>query len=230
MGKDVEVAILFADVVGSTQLYEQLGDVKARQMVGRCLDIMREATEANRGTVIKTMGDEVMSTFPTADDAMNAAKRMQERICDRRRARSRQRPRRDPHRLPLRPRRAGAARHLRLGRAHGQPHDEPGEGQADHHDAGDGAEAIAGVASRHAPDRHCDGARQGRRGRAVRGALATRGSDEHAAHGGPGADQGRSAEALEPALPGPRGDASARAARARRSAAPRTTTSSSRAT
>jgi len=80
MGKDVEVAILFADVVGSTQLYEQQGDVKARQMVGRCLDIMREATEVSRGTVIKTMGDEVMSTFPTADDAMNAAKRMQERI------------------------------------------------------------------------------------------------------------------------------------------------------
>jgi len=80
MGKDVEVAILFADVVGSTQLYEQLGDLKARQMVARCLDIMREATETNRGTVIKTMGDEVMSTFPTADDAMSAAKRMQERI------------------------------------------------------------------------------------------------------------------------------------------------------
>ncbi|HEX5045808.1 MAG TPA: adenylate/guanylate cyclase domain-containing protein, partial [Gammaproteobacteria bacterium] len=80
MGKDIEVAILFADVVGSTQLYEQLGDVKAREMVGRCLDIMREATEANKGTVIKTMGDEVMSTFPTPDDAMNAAKRMQEKI------------------------------------------------------------------------------------------------------------------------------------------------------
>jgi class 3 adenylate cyclase len=80
MGKDVEVAILFADVVGSTQLYEQLGDLKARQMVGRCLDIMREATEANHGSVIKTMGDEVMSTFPTADDAMNAARRMQENI------------------------------------------------------------------------------------------------------------------------------------------------------
>jgi len=59
---------------------QQLGDIKARQMVGRSLDIMREATEANQGTVIKTMGDEVMSTFPTADDAMNAARRMQERI------------------------------------------------------------------------------------------------------------------------------------------------------
>jgi class 3 adenylate cyclase len=80
MGKEVEVAILFADVVGSTQLYEQLGDVKAREMVGRCLEIMREATESNRGNVIKTMGDEVMSTFPTADEAMSAAKRMQERI------------------------------------------------------------------------------------------------------------------------------------------------------
>jgi adenylate cyclase len=80
MGREVEVAILFADVVGSTQLYEQLGDDKAREMVGRCLAIMREATESASGTVIKTMGDEVMSTFPTADDAMSAARRMQERI------------------------------------------------------------------------------------------------------------------------------------------------------
>ena len=80
MGRDVEVAILFADVVGSTQLYEQLGDAQAREMVARCLEIMREATEACAGTVIKTMGDKVMSTFPTADDAMNAAKKMQEAI------------------------------------------------------------------------------------------------------------------------------------------------------
>ena len=65
MGRDVEVAILFADVVGSTQLYEQLGDSLAREMVARCLEIMRDATERhNAGTVIKTMGDEVMSTFP----------------------------------------------------------------------------------------------------------------------------------------------------------------------
>ena len=80
MSREVEVAILFADVVGSTQLYEQLGDDRAREMVGRCLTIMREATEACGGTVIKTMGDEVMSTFPSADDAMSAARRMQEGI------------------------------------------------------------------------------------------------------------------------------------------------------
>ena len=80
MGKDIEVAILFADVVGSTQLYEQLGDEKARGMVGRCIEIMREATEGNGGTVIKTIGDEVMATFATSDEAMAAAKSMQEQI------------------------------------------------------------------------------------------------------------------------------------------------------
>jgi class 3 adenylate cyclase len=80
MGREIEVAILFADVVGSTQLYEELGDDKARAMVGRCLEIMRAATESANGTVIKTIGDEVMATFDAADDAMVAAKRMQEQI------------------------------------------------------------------------------------------------------------------------------------------------------
>jgi len=80
MGKDIELAILFADVVGSTKLYELMGDVKARDMVATCIDVMRTATEAHSGTVIKTMGDEVMSTFPTADDALNAAAQMQHTI------------------------------------------------------------------------------------------------------------------------------------------------------
>jgi len=80
MGKETELAILFADVVGSTKLYELLGDLRARDMVGICIDVMRVATEQNRGTVIKTMGDEVMSTFPTADDALNAAALMQKQI------------------------------------------------------------------------------------------------------------------------------------------------------
>src|ERR1700675_4627022 len=80
MGKEIEVAILFADVVGSTKLYELLGDARARDMVGICIDVMRAATEQNHGTVIKTMGDEVMATFPTADDALNAASQMQQQI------------------------------------------------------------------------------------------------------------------------------------------------------
>lgn len=77
---DHQVAIVFADVVGSTQLYEAMGDERARETVQRCLDVMKEATEQYGGTVIKTMGDEVMATFPSADDAMNAASQMQQRI------------------------------------------------------------------------------------------------------------------------------------------------------
>ena len=29
MGKDIELAILFADVVGSTRLFEEMGDLRA---------------------------------------------------------------------------------------------------------------------------------------------------------------------------------------------------------
>ena len=82
VGKEIELAILFADVVGSTKLYEALGDTRARDTVGHCVDVMRQATENNRGTVIKTMGDEVMASFPTADDALNAGSQMQQAISD----------------------------------------------------------------------------------------------------------------------------------------------------
>jgi len=80
MAQDLEVAILFADVVGSTQLYDKFGDTKASETVARCLDIMKDATHKFNGTVIKTIGDEVMSTFPTVDEAMGAAAQMQKRI------------------------------------------------------------------------------------------------------------------------------------------------------
>jgi hypothetical protein len=49
-------------------------------MVVRCVDLMRAATNRNRGTVIKTIGDEILSIFPTANDAVNAAAEMQHDI------------------------------------------------------------------------------------------------------------------------------------------------------
>jgi class 3 adenylate cyclase len=79
-GSEKTLAILFADVVASTHLYEVLGDDRARATVQQCLAVMKQATEHYGGTVIKTMGDEVMSTFPSADDALNAANQMQQRI------------------------------------------------------------------------------------------------------------------------------------------------------
>ena len=80
MARDLEVAIVFADVVGSTQMYEEFGDTKASETVALCLDVMKDATYQFNGTVIKTIGDEVMSTFETVDEAMGAAVMMQSRI------------------------------------------------------------------------------------------------------------------------------------------------------
>ncbi|MEM6512651.1 MAG: adenylate/guanylate cyclase domain-containing protein [Pseudomonadota bacterium] len=80
MAKDLEVAIVFADVVGSTQIYEEFGDTRASETVSLCLEAMKDATYQHEGTVIKTIGDEVMATFPTVDLAMQAAIAMQIKI------------------------------------------------------------------------------------------------------------------------------------------------------
>jgi class 3 adenylate cyclase len=74
------LAILFADVSGSTKLYEALGDTKARQLVSRCIQLMTESTEKYGGSLIKTIGDEVMCRFATADQAAGAALDMQEQV------------------------------------------------------------------------------------------------------------------------------------------------------
>lgn len=70
-------ALLFADVSGSTRLYETMGDAVAVKAIDRCVLLMRERTEACGGRVIKTIGDEAMSTFPSANDAAQAAIEMQ---------------------------------------------------------------------------------------------------------------------------------------------------------
>lgn len=80
MGKDKELVILFADVVGSTRLFEALGDEVARGTVALCVDIMRRSTGQHGGSVIKTMGDEIMATFPDCDGALDAAVQMQTEI------------------------------------------------------------------------------------------------------------------------------------------------------
>lgn len=73
----MERAVLFADVAGSTALYEALGDEKAFALVQACLSAMSACTDQARGRVIKTIGDAVMSVFDSADQAAAAATAMQ---------------------------------------------------------------------------------------------------------------------------------------------------------
>src|SRR5437016_12170164 len=68
--------VLFADVSGSTQLYQAAGDAVAHGAIAGCLDVMRKAVDAARGRVVKTVGDEVMALFPNADAAVAAATTM----------------------------------------------------------------------------------------------------------------------------------------------------------
>jgi adenylate cyclase len=71
------VAILFADISGSTALYDVLGDEPALELVTRTLDILTREMAVHHGTLIKTIGDEIMCTFPDAADAIEAACAMQ---------------------------------------------------------------------------------------------------------------------------------------------------------
>jgi class 3 adenylate cyclase len=75
-----KIAILFADISGSTALYEKLGDQLARQLIARCLTILKGALLKHNGTLIKTIGDEILCTFTTAEIALNAACEMQHAV------------------------------------------------------------------------------------------------------------------------------------------------------
>lgn len=76
------LCVLFADVSGSTRLYEKLGDKEALHAVERCINRMTRATEQFHGRVIKTIGDEVMAVFDSAEAGMEAACSMQQRVDD----------------------------------------------------------------------------------------------------------------------------------------------------
>lgn len=73
-------AILFADVAGSTRLYETAGDAVALTLIGRCIDVMKAVCEERDGRVVKTIGDEVMAVFPSAGNAGYASIDMHGRI------------------------------------------------------------------------------------------------------------------------------------------------------
>ena len=72
-----QATVLFADVSGSTKLYEAAGDAVALETINRMLADMRRATEAAGGRVVKTIGDEVMALFPTPQAAAAAATQIQ---------------------------------------------------------------------------------------------------------------------------------------------------------
>jgi Family of unknown function (DUF5939)/Adenylate and Guanylate cyclase catalytic domain len=80
--KITSLTFLFTDLKGSTELYERVGDLAAYDLVRAHFGLLNEIVAAERGAVVKTIGDAVMATFPTPDRAMAAALKMREALKD----------------------------------------------------------------------------------------------------------------------------------------------------
>lgn len=72
------VAIVFADVAGSSALYRRLGDTAAKQCIAELLEQLVAVATRYGGHLIKSIGDEVMLRFASAEDASIGALKMQE--------------------------------------------------------------------------------------------------------------------------------------------------------
>ena len=71
------VTVVFADLTGSTGVFEALGDAKATQAVTRLTDWLGKVCVARGGKVVKNLGDGVLMVFALNLDAVEAAIEMQ---------------------------------------------------------------------------------------------------------------------------------------------------------
>lgn len=69
--------VVFADLTGSTGVFETLGNAKATQAITRLTQWISQVCEAHSGRVVKTLGDGVLAVFPDAIGAINAVVEMQ---------------------------------------------------------------------------------------------------------------------------------------------------------
>lgn len=73
---------MFADVAGSTAMYENMGDDLARERISRALNTLIAISSRHSGMLVKTIGDEILVYFTDVDEAVLAAKAIQETMED----------------------------------------------------------------------------------------------------------------------------------------------------
>jgi class 3 adenylate cyclase len=59
-----DLTVLFADLRGSTALYETLGNAEATSVVTHCVSALAKSVSDAGGRVVKTLGDGLMAVFP----------------------------------------------------------------------------------------------------------------------------------------------------------------------
>jgi adenylate cyclase len=72
--------VLFADLRGSTALYESLGNAQATTIITQAITGLARRVPAASGQLVKTLGDGLMAVFPGAVAAVAAAVQMQEEL------------------------------------------------------------------------------------------------------------------------------------------------------
>jgi adenylate cyclase len=72
-GEDGTVTLMFSDIEGSTSLNERLGDDAWLKVLSVHDKLVRRCIRADRGQVIKTLGDSFMAAFARADRALACA-------------------------------------------------------------------------------------------------------------------------------------------------------------
>ncbi|WP_174624647.1 adenylate/guanylate cyclase domain-containing protein [Candidatus Methylobacter favarea] len=75
-----KLAVLIADICGSTALYENIGDGPARQLIEKGIATMVGEIAAYQGLLINTIGDQILCTFPHPEAALQAACAMQNAV------------------------------------------------------------------------------------------------------------------------------------------------------
>lgn len=75
-----ELAVVFTDIVGSTELYERVGDARAFALVQEHWRSAARLAADHRGSVVKTLGDGLMMSFPSLADAIAATLAMMAQI------------------------------------------------------------------------------------------------------------------------------------------------------
>lgn len=74
------LAVLYADIAGSTRLYDKHGDAVAQKAITDCLKLLSEVVEGSGGRVVKSIGDEIQCVFEDPAEAMIAGTDMQPAI------------------------------------------------------------------------------------------------------------------------------------------------------
>ena len=64
--------VVFADLVGSTGIFERLGDETAGRFVTQLTTALSKTFEQHSGRVVKLLGDGVMLRYPSASDAVRS--------------------------------------------------------------------------------------------------------------------------------------------------------------